>query len=150
MAVGPEVLPGAEAFNIATETVKLSLESLNYFIAICLAVGGWALTSKTIYTTELFSFQRIALALAFVASAGGIARAIYIFQTKAGTALSLATEQAYGSSHQFKAHLTDLYAVPSEVTGPTLAGTMVLIIVIIFFSKPPTSANTEEKETSEG
>ena len=139
-----EPIPGYEAYQMAAEAGKLGLESLNYFVLICLAIGGWVLTSKTILRSNRSSPERIFLFLALFASAGTLALGVHSLLDRATSAMTLARAQAEASDHLHKELLLELYKGGSDWAGLGLGATLAVVSAIIFVSKSKSQIDDDE------
>lgn len=128
-----------EALNAALQIGGLGLDTLNFFILICAAFGGWLLTGSAILGTPRWSQIRLVMAGIFLASAGTIAFAIVLIFEKAEVALALARGLVEEGSPEAALRL-ELYQPGGQLAASALAATTVLILVMILFLKTEAKA----------
>jgi len=133
----------SDAYDAALKTSDLAQNHLNFFIVICLAFGGWCLTSDRIVATRRLSGVRCLVAGVFVISAGAVAKSAIATIDRVNTALKIARAEIPDGMDERKAGLLfELYAPLPEWTailglGLTLALTAGLIL---FYEAPPQDA----------
>ncbi|MBY8977625.1 hypothetical protein KHP62_17565 [Rhodobacteraceae bacterium NNCM2] len=62
-----------EPFSAAMQYASLAMTSLQFFILICIAVGGWLFSGPRILSGRRFSWERWGLAAIFASATGTVA-----------------------------------------------------------------------------
>lgn len=114
------------SYDIALRIGEIAMKSLNFFIIICAAFGGWILAGDTIVRLDLFSPPRFLAAVAFTVSTLGITYGIVMTMKRMNSALEL-------SNHYYREEHGEVpsFALPMFLPGNTKVSFWSMIGVIL-------------------
>lgn len=86
------MMTSKDAFDIAVKIGNVALRQLQFFVAICIATGGWTLAGDTIATLESFGTKRILIAVLFTVPTFGLLLGTIDAMTRLNAALDVSRD----------------------------------------------------------
>ena len=126
-----------EAYNIAIKLGDIAMRNIQLFITICVAFGGWVLTSDAISQFELFGWERILIIVVFTLPTAGMVAGFAAISKRVNAAFALSKEIFETEKDQLSDNARPMFALGNmNITIVSMSSAILMIdLLVLLYQK---------------